>query len=64
LRRIVRTSSPPGGLVADFFAGSGTTGIAAYESGRAFVLVDDSPEAAAVMRRRFAAIPDVSYERF
>jgi site-specific DNA-methyltransferase (adenine-specific) len=64
LRRIVRTSSPPGGLVADFFAGSGTTGIAAHESGRAFVLVDDSPEAAAVMRRRFAAVPGVSYEEF
>src|SRR4030088_408192 len=50
LRRIVRTSCPPGGLVADFFAGSGTTGVAAHESGRAFVLGDDSPEAAAVMR--------------
>jgi site-specific DNA-methyltransferase (adenine-specific) len=63
LRRIVRTSSPPGGLVADFFAGSGTTGIAAQESGRAFLLVDDSLEAAAVMQRRFAAIPGVSYEQ-
>ena len=30
LRRIVRSSSPPGGLVADFFAGSGTTGVAAH----------------------------------
>src|SRR6266568_4582078 len=27
LRRIVSTSCPPGGLVADFFAGSGTTGV-------------------------------------
>src|SRR6185369_2846313 len=34
LRRIVRTSSPPGGLVADYFAGSGTTGVAAHEAGR------------------------------
>jgi site-specific DNA-methyltransferase (adenine-specific) len=63
LRRIVRTSCPPGGLVADFFAGSGTTGIAAHESGRAFLLVDDSPEAVAVMARRFAGVPGVSYER-
>ena len=64
LRRIVRTSCPPGGLVADFFAGSGTTGVAAHESGRAFLLVDDSPEAAAVMQRRFVAVPSVSYEGF
>ena len=28
LRRIIQASSPPGGLVADFFAGSGTTGAA------------------------------------
>jgi site-specific DNA-methyltransferase (adenine-specific) len=64
LRRIVRTSCPPGGLVADFFAGSGTTGVAAHESGRQFLLVDNSPEAAIVMERRFAAVPSVSYEGF
>jgi site-specific DNA-methyltransferase (adenine-specific) len=64
LRRIVRTSSPPGGLVADFFAGSGTTGIAAHEAGRPFLLVDDSPQAAQVMSRRFAAIEGVAYENF
>jgi len=62
LRRIVRTSCPPDGLVADFFAGSGTTGIAAHESGRAFLLVDNSPEAVAVMERRFAAVPGVTYD--
>jgi site-specific DNA-methyltransferase (adenine-specific) len=64
LRRIVQTSSPPGGLVADFFAGSGTTGIAAHEAGREFLLVDASPEAARVMARRFAPVPGVSYEGF
>jgi site-specific DNA-methyltransferase (adenine-specific) len=61
-RRIVRTSSPPGGLVADFFAGSGTTGAAAYEAGRPFLLVDSSPEAAAVMARRFAGLRGITYE--
>jgi site-specific DNA-methyltransferase (adenine-specific) len=55
LRRIVQTSSPPGGLVADFFAGSGTTGVACLECGRSFLLVDSSADAFAVMRRRFAA---------
>ena len=64
LRRIVRSSCPPDGLVADFFAGSGTTGIAAHESDRRFLLVDGSPEAARVMARRFAACGDVVYEGF
>jgi site-specific DNA-methyltransferase (adenine-specific) len=63
VRRIVRTSCPPDGLVADFFAGSGTTGEAACESGRRFLLVDDSAEAIAVMRRRFASLSAVSFER-
>jgi len=62
VRRIVRASSPPGGLVADFFAGSGTTGVAAYEAGRPFLLTDNSPEAIAVMRRRFAAYAGVAFE--
>jgi site-specific DNA-methyltransferase (adenine-specific) len=64
VRRIVRTSSPPGGLVADFFAGSGTTGVAAYEAGRPFLMVDSNAEAAAIMARRCAAMDDVAYEGF
>jgi len=60
LRRIVASSSPPGGLVADFFAGSGTTGVAAHEAGRRFLLVDNNPEAIGVMRRRFQGV-DVDY---
>lgn len=55
LRRIVEASSRPGDWVLDFFAGSGTTGAAASELGRRFVLVDANPEAIAVMRRR---LPD------
>jgi site-specific DNA-methyltransferase (adenine-specific) len=62
LSRIVRASSPPGGLVVDFFAGSGTTGAAALECGREFVLVDSNPEAIAVMRRRFGDRDDVVFE--
>lgn len=54
LRRIVAASSRPGDLVADFFAGSGTAGVAAVELGRRFLLVDENPEAVQVMRRRFA----------
>ena len=61
VRRIVQASSPADGLVADFFAGSGTTGAACYELGRRFLLVDNNPEALAVMAKRFAAYPDVEY---
>ena len=64
IRRIVQASSPPGGLVADFFAGSGTTGVAAAENGRAFLLVDSNAEAVRVMARRLAAVKGVSYEGF
>jgi site-specific DNA-methyltransferase (adenine-specific) len=61
LRRIVQASSPPGGLVADFFAGSGTAGAASLDLGRRFLLVDDNPEAFTVMRRRFAGCDGVEY---
>jgi site-specific DNA-methyltransferase (adenine-specific) len=61
LRRIVRASSPKGGLVVDFFAGSGTTGEAAFEAGRRFLLVDQNPQAIDVMKRRFAKMTDVEF---
>jgi len=54
LRRIVAASSRPGDLVLDFFAGSGTTGVAALELGRRFCLIDSNPEAFEVMKERFA----------
>jgi site-specific DNA-methyltransferase (adenine-specific) len=62
IERIVRASSPPGGLVLDFFAGSGTAGAAALAAGRRFQLVDDNPEAIDVMRRRFRDRADVTFE--
>ncbi len=62
LRRIVRASCPPRGLVVDFFAGSGTAGAAALESNRTFLLIDESPVAFDVMKRRFAGRSDVFFE--
>ena len=59
LKRIVAASSNPGDLVVDFFAGSGTTGVAALELGRKFLLVDSNPEAIEVMRDRFNGLPVV-----
>jgi len=55
LRRIIQASSTEGDLVLDFFGGSGTTGAAALALGRRFILMDQNPEAIAVMRERFAA---------
>lgn len=54
ISRIVRVHSNPGDLVLDFFAGSGTLGEAAARLGRRFILIDNNPEALAVMRRRLA----------
>ena len=60
LRRIIQASSAEGDVVLDFFAGSGTTGAAASELGRSFILIDQNPEAIAVMKDRFSSL-DVSY---
>ncbi len=57
LRRIISASSNPGDLVLDFFAGSGTTGAAALELGRRFMLIDNNEEAFRVMRERFRGQP-------
>ena len=54
IQRIVRVHSHPGDRLLDFFAGSGTLGEAAHLEGREFVLVDNNPEAVAVMRKRLA----------
>jgi site-specific DNA-methyltransferase (adenine-specific) len=52
LRRIVQASSAPGDRVLDFFAGSGTTGAVAQALDRRYLLVDESPDAVAIMRTR------------
>jgi site-specific DNA-methyltransferase (adenine-specific) len=57
VRRAVLASSRPGDLVLDWCAGSGTTGVAAFQSGRRFLLVDNSAGAIAVMQRRLASVP-------
>jgi site-specific DNA-methyltransferase (adenine-specific) len=61
LTRIISASSNPGDVVLDFFAGSGTTGEAAAQLGRKFILIDNNPEAIDVMRRRFASRTDIEW---
>lgn len=60
LDRIVRVHSNPGDVVLDFFAGSGTTGIACANNRRRFVLIDENPQAFAIMQKRIAAVLPVA----
>ena len=64
LRRIVQASSRPDAVILDFFAGSGTTGAAALEFGRRFILVDNSAEALEVMARRFDGVGEIEWVGF
>jgi len=52
LNRIILASTKPGDLVADLFAGSGTTAAAAAQLGRRYLAADSSPAAIAVSRKR------------
>ena len=54
LRRIIQASSAEGDLVLDFFAGSGTTGAAAAELNRRFILIDQNPESIEVISKRLS----------
>jgi len=53
-----------GGVVLDFFAGSGTTGESCLELGRNFVLIDNNKAAMEVMAQRFAGIKEIEWENF
>jgi site-specific DNA-methyltransferase (adenine-specific) len=64
LRRIVQASSRPRGIVLDFFAGSGTTGVAALQLGRRFILVDNNSEALQVMAKRFDGVEGIEWVGF
>lgn len=62
LRRIVAASSNPGDLVLDFFAGSGTIGEVCLDLGRHFMLVDNNPQALAVMHERFKECDSIDWK--
>lgn len=64
VERIIDASSNPGDVVADFFAGSGTTAAVAQRLGRRFLVADASPLATEITLLRVAAAPrtrDVTY---
>lgn len=53
LKRIIETSSNPGDLVLDCFAGSGTTLVAAEELGRQWIGADIGDESIRIIQDRF-----------
>lgn len=52
LERILKASCPEGGLVADFFGGSGTTAAVAERLGRRWITSDLGKPACMIMRKR------------
>lgn len=52
LERVINASSNPDSIVADFFAGSGTTGAVAEKLGRKWIMSDLGKPSCMVMRKR------------
>ena len=52
---LIRTYSNPGDLVLDNTAGSGTTGVAAIETGRRAILIEQDADYYRIMCERIAA---------
>jgi site-specific DNA-methyltransferase (adenine-specific) len=61
VRRMVAASTRPGDRCLDPFAGSGTLGAVCQTLDRRFVLIDQNPEAAAVMERRLGVRAERPY---
>lgn len=55
MRYLCRLVTPPGGLILDPFAGSGSTGVAAIQEGFRFVGVEREPEYVEIANRRIDA---------
>lgn len=64
IRRIIKASSNTGDTVLDFFAGSGTTGVACRELNRNFILVDNNLQALEVMKERFISDRTICWKGF
>src|SRR4030095_4073779 len=58
LERIVRSSTEPGDIVMDIFAGSGTTAAVAEKLGRRWIVCDFGKHAIYTMQKRMCLIAD------
>lgn len=56
LERIILSSSNEGDVVADFFCGSGITGVVAKELGRNYIMCDINPRAIEISEKRLNEI--------
>ena len=54
LERIIKASSNKGDVVADFFCGSGTTGVVAKELGRNYIMCDIGEKAVEISKKRLS----------
>lgn len=61
LERIIKASSNEGSIVADLFAGSGTTGIVAEKNKRQWILVDKGNISISTIRKRLGEKSKKSY---
>lgn len=52
IEEIIRTYSNPGETVLDSCAGSGTTGVAAINTGRKYILIENNPEYIEIIKSR------------
>lgn len=62
LTTLIEALCPPGGLVVDPCAGSGTTAVAAHRSGRRWLICDESQRAVDLQQQRLAAESGCTYE--
>lgn len=62
LERIINASSNEGSIVADLFAGSGTTGIVAERNKRQWILVDKGNISISTIRKRLGENSNKSYK--
>ena len=58
LERIIKASSNKVDIVADFFCGSGTTGVVAKELGRNYIMCDINPRAIEISEQRLKEVND------
>jgi len=56
LERIIKSSSNEGDIVADFFCGSGTTGVVAKELNRNYILCDIEEKAVKISEQRLKGV--------
>lgn len=56
MQYLCKLITPPGGLILDPFAGSGTTGIAAIKEGFHYILIEQQEEYCEIARKRVAAV--------